>query len=164
MQPKSTQSGWKRITPALDIEVRHGVPVHVYCNDSVQPKNDQQIVDRIRKLTGLTVSVHDGINLSTNEHEWSVCVDKNEFDEVLHRLALASAAMFVDRFHKSIDNTSVDWNAAEFNYDYNHAVEHCCLPHGSLNKQSYYHRYVSVMQKESARLINAGISPLVEAE
>ena len=164
MQIKASQTGWKRITPALDIEVLHGVPVHVYCNDTVQPHNNRQITDKIHELTGLTVSVHDGAKLSTKEHEWSVCVDKSEFEEVLHRLALASAAMFVDRFHKAIDDSAVDWNTAEFSYDFNHAIEHCCIPLGTLDKQSYFERYASVMRKESARLVETGISPLVEAE
>ena len=164
MQPKASMSGWKRVTPALDVEIKHGVPVHVYCNDSVRPRDDSQITDRVHELTGLTVSVRDAINLSTKEHEWSVCVDKSEFEEVLHRLALASAALYVDRFHKPVDHTATDWDEAEFSYDFNHAMEHCCIPWGSLNKQSYFDRYVNVMHKESARLINAGISPLVEAE
>ncbi len=164
MQPKTSLSGWKRVTPALDVEVRHGVPIHVHCTDQVQPYDDHQITDKVHKLTGLTVSVHDATNLSTKAHEWSVCIDKNEFEEVLHRLALASAAMFVDRFHKAISSTAVDWNEAEFTYDFNHAVEHCCMPWGSLNKQAYFDRYIDVMKKESIRLIDAGISPLVEAE
>ena len=164
MQSKATLTGWKRVTPALDVEVRHGIPVHVYSTDSVQPYDDRQITDRIHAVTGLTVSVHDGAKLSTQEHEWSVCVNKNEFEEVLHRLALASAAMFVDRFHKPIDDGAVDWNAAEFSYDFNHAIEHCCIPIGTLDKQSYFDRYAKVMKNESVRLIDAGISPLVEAE
>lgn len=164
MQSKATLTGWKRVTPALDVEVRHGIPVHVYCSDYVQPYHDRQITDRIHAVTGLAVSVHDGAKLSTKEHEWSVCVDKNKFEEVLHRLALASAAIFVDRFHKPIDDSAVDWNAAEFSYDFNHAIEHCCIPIGSLDKQSYFDRYAKVMKNESVRLIDAGISPLVEAE
>lgn len=164
MQSKATLTGWKRVTPALDVEVRHGIPVHVYCSDYVQPYHDRQITDRIHAVTGLAVSVHDGAKLSAKEHEWSVCVDKNKFEEVLHRLALASAAIFVDRFHKPIDDSAVDWNAAEFSYDFNHAIEHCCIPIGTLDKQSYFDRYAKVMKNESVRLIDAGISPLVEAE
>jgi len=164
MQPKASLSGWKRVTPALDIEVQHGIPVHVYCKDTVQPYDDHQITDRVHELTGLSVSVHDAINLSTKEHEWSVCIDKSEFVEVLHRLALASAAMFVDRFHKPIDQSAVDWNRSEFSYDFNHAVEHCCIPWGTLDKQSYFERYTHVMKTESLRLVDAGISPLIDAE
>jgi hypothetical protein len=164
MQAKTSLSGWKRVTPALDVEVQHGVPVHVYCNDTVRPYDDHQIVDRVHELTGLTVSVHEAINLSTKESEWSVCVNKSEFEEVLHRLALASAAMFVDRFHKPIDDSAVDWNEAEFTYDFNHAVEHCCIPWDALNKRRYFERYKHVMEREVLRLVNTGISPLVEAE
>ena len=41
----TTLTGWKRVTPALDVEVWHDIPVHVYS----------------------TVSVHDGAKVMKNE-------------------------------------------------------------------------------------------------
>lgn len=164
MQTSTSSSGWKRVSPTLDIEIQHGIPVHVYCKNTAQSYNNKQITSQVQTLTGLSVSIFDATNISTKAHEWTVCIDKNEFDEVLNRLAIASAAMYVDCFHKPIDNSAVDWNNAEFNYDFNHAVEHCCIAHGSINKENYYNHYINVMKQESKRLIDEGISPLVEAE
>jgi len=62
---------------------------------------------KIHDLTGLTVSMHDCININADEEEWSVYIDKKEFEEVLHVMALSSAAVFVDRFHKVIDSSAV---------------------------------------------------------
>ena len=72
--------------------------------------------------------------------------------------------MFVDRFHKVIDGGAVDWNDAEYSYDFNHAVEHCCIPYGTISKSDYFSNYIKTMHEESVRLINEGESPLVEAE
>ncbi len=162
-------SGWSRVTPALDVEVLHGVPVRVTNSDTRQQNDSVQldenlISEKVHELTGLRVSVCDWTSISANEQEWSVCVDKKEFDEVLHRLALSSAAMFVDRFHKAIDHNAVDWDLAEYNYDFNHALEHCRIHWGTLNRDDYFEHYIADMHEESLRLVTAGISPQVEAE
>jgi hypothetical protein len=157
-------SGWSRLSSALDVELLHGVPIRVSNSDTSAHIDEKLITDKISALTGLSVSVCDWISLSAKEQEWSVYVDKKEFSEVLHRLALASAAMFVDRYHKSIGRNAVDWDSAEFNYDFNHALEHCGIPWDTLNKSAYFERYVTDMHEESVRLINSGIAPQVEAE
>ncbi len=165
----ASSDGWSRVAVGLDVKVQHGVPVRIANTassglDSAEAFNKHSITSKILQLTGFTVSMHDWVNISTNEQQWAICVDKNEFDEVLRRLAISSAAMFVDRFHKAIDETAVDWDNAEYNYDFNHAIEHCCIPYGTLNKQRYFAQYIKTMHEESVRLVEQGISPMVEAE
>lgn len=163
------ESGWNRITSTLDVEVLHGVPVRV-TNTVTQHDDSQQVIDenqvsaKISELTGLNVSMCDWKSISANEEEWSVCINKEEFEEVLHRLALASAALYVDRFHKPIDRTAVDWDDAEYACDFNHALEFCCIPWGALNKSSYFDQYVTDMHRESLRLVSSGITPPIDAE
>ena len=158
------QDGWCRIAPQLDVEVIHGIPVRVSCTDNEHRADEALIKEKIKRLTGLSVSVEDWVSTSPREQEWSVYVNRDDFSEVLHRLALASAALFVDRHHKAIDDDAVDWDREEFNYDFNHALEYCNIPWGELDKNDYLERYLSDMHRESVRLINDGISPLVEAE
>ena len=163
--PMSTcHSGWRRIESGLDVEFKHGIPVRISNTDTSHNLDERAVSKKLHELTGFTVSMHDWININADEQEWSVCIDKREFEEVLHRLALSSAAMFVDRFHKVIDGGAVDWDDAEYNYDFNHAVEHCCIPYGTMNKSDYFSNYIKTMHEESVRLINEGVSPLVEAE
>lgn len=156
--------GWKRIESCLDVEIEHGVPVRISNTDTKRRLNERSISHKIHKLTGLKVTVDNWINITPGEQEWSVCVDKKEFVEVLRRLALSSAAMFVDRYHKPIDRNAVDWDRAEYSYDFNHAIEYCCIPYGTLNKDYYFDNYIKTMHEESVRLFEEGISPLVEAE
>lgn len=160
----TVESGWNRMSSGLDVEVVHGIPVRVSSTNNTHQSDEIVISEKISALTGLAVSVSDWKCISTDEQEWSVCIDKKEFREVLHRLALASAAMFVERYHKPIDKNAVDWDSAEFDYDFNHALEHCCIPMGSVNKKDYIDRYLSDMHTESERLVAAGIAPFVEAE
>ena len=157
-------SGWHRIDSGFDVECQHGVPVRISNTDTANKLDETAISKKIHELTGFTISMHDWININAGEQQWSVCIDKTEFEEVLHCLALSSAAMFVDRFHKVIDASAVDWDEAEYNYDFNHAIEHCCIPYGTINKSDYFSNYIKTMHEESARLINEGVSPLVEAE
>ena len=164
MLTATSHDGWNRIASGLDVEVEHGVPVRISNSDKYRPLDELSVTSKIRQLTGLTVSVENWVNISPGEQEWTVCIDKTEFVEVLRRLALASAAMFVDRFHKPIDANAVDWDRAEYTYDFNHAVEHCCIPYGTLDKDYYFESYLKTMHEESVRLFDQGISPLVEAE
>ena len=157
-------SGWSRVDSGIDVEIQHGVPVRVSNTDTKQHLSEKMISKQVHDLTGLKVSIQGWVNINPDEQEWSVCVDKADFEEVLRRLALSSAAMFVDRHHKAIDRNAVDWDSAEYTYDFNHAIEHCCIPWGTLNKKDYFDQYVKAMHEESVRLINEGISPLVEAE
>ncbi len=164
MSMNTCHNGWLRVKSGLDVEFQHGVPVRISNTNSSHHINERIISKKIHALTGFTVSMHNRVNINSGEQEWAVCIDKKEFEEVLHRLALSSAAMYVDRFHKIIDSSAVDWDVAEYNYDFNHAVEHCCIPYGTINKSDYFSNYIKTMHAESARLINEGVSPLVEAE
>jgi hypothetical protein len=164
MSMNTCHSGWLRVKSGLDVEFQHGIPVRISSTNSSHHINKRVISKKIHYLTGFTISMHNRVSVNSAEQEWAVCIDKKEFVEVLHRLALSSAAMFVDRFHKIIDSSAVDWDIAEYNYDFNHAVEHCCIPYGTINKSDYFSNYIKTMHAESARLITEGVSPLVEAE
>ena len=98
------------------------------------------------------------------EQEARLCVDALQFEQVLRRLALASAALFVDRYHTPIDQDSVDWDNAEYARDFNHAVECCCLDQGEMDRKQYFNIYVELMHAETKRLIDAGESPMVDTE
>jgi len=164
MQFDTSLEGWSHIASGLNDEIEHGIPVRISNTDTNRPVNRKSISQRVRVLTGLTVSIDRWIHVTPDEHESHLCIDKKEFVEVLRRLALASAALYVDRFHKPIDHNAVDLDKAEYDYDFNHAVEHCCIPYGTLNKDYYFEDYIRTMHEESVRLIDEGISPIVEAE
>lgn len=164
MQIQASADGWNRIASGVDVEVEHGVPVRISNTTTSSLISKQTISERVRALTGLKVSLNDWVDISADEKESSVCIDKRQFTEVLRRLALSSAALYVDRYRKPIDHSAVDWDYAEYNQDFNHAVEHCCIPYGSLNKDYYFDDYIKTMHEESQRLIERGISPIVEAE
>jgi hypothetical protein len=169
MSFSTEDSGWSRIAPTLDVELIHGIPLRIsstVSNERNKPESLDvaQVTESIHALTGLDTTVCDWISLSANEQEWSLCVDRKQFGEVLNRLARASAALYVDRYHRAIDHTAVDWDQSEFHSDFNRALDCCCIPRGTLEQNDYFETYVETMHQESVRLINAGISPFVEAE
>ena len=165
MSATTTQNGWVSLSNGFDVELLHGIPIRLSNNGLNIPADDALLVDEVSKLTGLTVVIKGWEDSDEcDERETPLCVDAMQFEEVLRRLALASAALFVDRYHEPIERDSVDWDTAEYARDFNHAVEFCCLDAGELNRDDYFKTYVAQMHAETTRMLDSGESPMVESE
>jgi len=165
MTDDTTQNGWISLSNGFDVEMQYGIPVRLSNNGLDIPSDDALLVDEVTSLSDLTVVIS-GWEAADEpgEQEARLCVDTLQFEQVLRRLALASAALFVDRYHTPIDQDSVDWDNAEYAKDFNHAVECCCLDQGEMDRKEYFTFYVEQMHAETKRLIETGESPLVENE
>lgn len=161
----TTQNGWIGLSNGFDVELHHGIPLRLSNNGLDVPADDAQLVEEVSKLSGLSVVIT-GWKASNEpgEQEASLCVDALQFEEVIRRLALASAALFVDRYHTPIDTESVDWDSAEYARDFNHAAECCCLDEGEVDRKAYFEVYVAQMHAETNRLIESGESPPIDTE
>ena len=165
MNEKTTTNGWVSLGNGFDLELQYGIPVRLSNNGRDIPDDETQLVEEVSRLAGLTVVVSGwGDADEPGEKETRLCVDALQFDEVLRRLALASAALFVDRYHTAIDKESVDWDSAEFARDFNHAVECCCLDPGDMDRSTHFSAYVDLMHAETRRLLDSGESPMVDSE
>jgi hypothetical protein len=165
MTATTTQNGWVTLSNGFDVELLHGIPIRLSNNGLDIPADDAQLVEEVSKRTELTVVIKGWeASKEAGEQEAALCVDALQFEEVLRRLALASAALFVDRYHEPIERDSVDWDNAEYARDFNHAVDACCLDPGEMNRADYVEAYVSHMHVETRRLLDSGESPMVEAE
>ena len=165
MSDMTRQSGWQNLSNGFDVELQHGIPVRLSNNGQDIPSDDAELVEEVSRLSGLTVVVSGWVDADEpGEQETRLCVDALQFEDVLHRLALASAALFVDRYHTAIDKDSVDWDNAEYARDFNHAVECCCMEPGEVDQQDYFDSYVTLMHEETQRLLDAGETPMVDAE
>lgn len=165
MKNLQTQNGWVRLKNDFDVELVNGIPVTLSNNGLAEPADDAALDDEISGLSGLRSTIvgwHDCEN--SDEQETTLCIDAAQFEEVLTRLAIASAALYVDRFHKAIGKDAVDWDKMEYDSDFHKAIEHCCLELTDYNKEDYFEMYRNSMHHESSRLIEAGIDPIVEPE
>jgi hypothetical protein len=79
-------------------------------------------------------------------------------------LALASAALFIDRFHKPVDASAVDWDRLEYLTDFREALDHCGLASDDIDKDAYRDDYLETMHRETQRLAQSTDTPLVEPE
>ena len=166
MTANISKNGWVTLSNGFDVELLHGIPIRLSNNGLDIPADDAKLVEEVSTLTELTVVIK-GWEESEEcgEQEAALCVDALQFEQVLRRLALASAALFVDRYHTTIDKESVDWDSAEYARDFNHAVDCCCLDAGDMDRKDYYAGYVSQMHEESKRLLDSHDEPpIVEAE
>ena len=165
MTHDTMQNGWISLSNGFDVELLHGIPVRLSNNGLDIPSDDALLVDEVSSLSNLTVVISAWKDSDEpGEQEARLCVDALQFEQVLRRLALASAALFVERYHTPIDQDSVDWDNAEYARDFNHAVECCCLDQGEMERKQYFSIYVELMHAETKRLIDAGESPMVDAE
>ena len=164
MPEDSTINGWTSLSNGFDVEMQHGIPVRLSNNGLDIPADDAQLVEEVSRLSGLTVVITGWADAADDEREARLCVDALQFGEVLRRLALASAALFVDRYHTPIDKDSVDWDSAEYARDFNHALECCCVDPADMDRKTYFDDYVAQMHAETQRLLDAGEPPPVDPE
>lgn len=154
---------WSWISDSLDVGIQHDMPARVVSNNADLQLYEKNIPEKVRQLTGLALSLHNWINITPDEQERSVCADIKEVIEVLRLLALSSVTLLVARYNRTIDRDAVDWGEMEFAHDSNNAINHCCATWDAISKNDHFDLYAAIMHDESARLVNQGISPLVEA-
>ncbi len=165
MAEETLSTRWVRLSSGFDVELVHGIPARLSNNGLDASADDAQLVEEVAGLTGLTVTIKGWTASSeAGEQEAELCVDILEFGIVLQRLALTSAALFVDHYHKPIDPDAVDWDSAEFARDFNHAAACCCIDTDEFNRQEYFDDYVKTMHVETQRLVKDVITPVVDAE
>ncbi len=165
MENIRSHNGWVRLDNGFDVEFFHGIPRILSDNGRSDSIDDATLVEKLTDLSGLKTNIlgwHQGEE--RGEHEAALRVDATQFEEVLKRLALASAALFVERYRSPINKGSVDWDKEEYDLDFNRALEHCCLGPTACNKNEFFDIYRQCMHEESNRLVNEHISPTVQAE
>ena len=159
------ENGWERLPSGFDVEFRHGIPIKVSDNGKGLTIPESVLVDEITALGKLQVQLGEwksGEN--ADEHEARVFVSDKNFTEVLRRLALASAAVFIDRFQKPVDAGDVDWDRLEYHADFREALDHCGLASDESDKDAYRDDYIEIMHRETRRLAQLTEPPLVEPE
>ena len=161
----TVQNGWERLPIGFDVEFTHSIPVKVSDNGKGLTIPESVLVEEIAALGKLRVRLGEWkSDEHTDEREARVFVSGKDFAEVLRRLALSSAAMFIDRFHKPVDAGDVDWDRLEYLKDFRAALDHCGLAWGDIDKDAYLDDYVETMHRETQRLVQSKDSPLVEPE
>lgn len=159
------KNGWERLSNGFDVELRHGIPIRLSDNGKGLTVPESALTDEIMTLTGLGVRMGEWQPAATaNEHEAQLRVSGDQLDEVLGRLALAAASMFIDRYGKPIDTDDVDWDTLEFDTDFRTALDYCGLEWGAVDKDSYRGGYLDSMHQETRRLAVSQETPPVEPE
>ena len=161
----TVQNGWERLPSGFDVEFRHGIPIQVSDNGKGVTIPESALVEEITALGKLQVQLGEWKpGERADEHEARVFVSGKDFAEVLRRLALASAALFIDRFHKPVDTGAVDWDRLEYLADFREALDHCGLASDDIDKDAYRDDYLETMHRETQRLAQLTDTPLVEPE
>jgi len=149
----SEQYHWQRLNNGFDVELNYDVPVKISDNGKAGEISPDTLIQEIRELTGFNVNLGEwGPGENSGEHEALLYVSHKQLDDVLRRLAIGSASVFVDRFHKAIDLHDVDWDSAEYTYDFNRALKYCNLNWSDVDKNAHYGAYAKAMHEESLRL------------
>jgi len=165
MADVTVTNGWQRLSNGFDVEFRHGIPIRLSDNGKEPAIPAATLTDEITVLGGLLVAIGDWLpGEDPNEHEARLTVSSDQLEEVLRRLALSSAAVFFDRFHKPVDEDDVDWDTLEYVTDYRTALEYCGLEGSDADKEAYRDTYLKTMHQETRRLAQSIDTPLTEPE
>lgn len=165
MADVTTKSGWERLSNGFDIEFRNGIPVRLSDNARKLTIPESVLIQQIARVSGLQVKLgkwQSGEN--PDEHEAPLIVASNQLEEILRRLALSSAAMFVERYHKPIEKDAVDWDTLEYAADFRKALIYCGLEWGDADKDNYIDDYVETMHQATRRFAKSTELPMVQAE
>lgn len=155
--------GWVTIPSGYDVCFERGIPVEV--SDNGKGPAAQSLADEIAALCGLRVTIGNWSRADDADEQLApITVAREDMAEVLRRLALVSAAVFVDRYNKPIHTRDFDWDAEEYAVDFNIALKCCGLGWGDVDKEAYFHGYAEAMHEESRRLTAGRERPIVGAE
>ena len=161
----TVKKGWERLPGGCDVEFRHGIPIRLSNNGKGLTIPESVLVEEITALGKLHVQLGEWTSSErADEHEARVFVSGKDFAEVLRRLALSSAAVFIDRFHKPVNADDIDWDRLEYLKDFRAALDHCGLSWGDIDKDAYLDDYVEAMHRETRRLVQSTAPPPVEPE
>ena len=165
METNMITNGWSRLPNGYDVEFKHSIPYRLSDNGHNKSVPEPELIEEITALGKLKVRLGDWeAGENDNEREARVYVSSRDFGEVLRRLACASAALFVERYHKPVDYSDVDWDELEFHEDFHRALDHCGLARGDISQDAWREIYVNAMHQETRRLAAKDESPLVEPE
>ncbi len=165
METDSIRDGWERLSNGFDVEFRHSIPYLLSDNGQTLDIPTPVLLEEITALSKLQVQLgewHPGER--SDEREARLYVSRHQFDVVLQRLARAAAGVFVDRYHKAVDDSDTDWDRLEYLKDFHTALDCCGLSEADVNPDVYRETYVEVMHRETRRLADMPDTPLVEPE
>lgn len=165
MAEATVRNGWVHLPCGCDLELRHGVPVRLSCGDDTPDIKATTLSNEVTAMTGLRVSLGEWQpGDEDGELQSRVRVSGEQLAEVLNRLALSSAAIFFDRYHKTPDREDVDWDTLEYANDFRRALEHCGLDWEAVDREACKPGYLEAMHAEIRRLSEALEPPLIEPE
>ncbi len=165
MNHATVRNGWERLPNGFDVEFRHNIPVRLSDNGKGLTVPESTLIEEITALGSLHVQLGRWLpGEKKGEHEAPVFISDKQLREVLRRLALSSAAIFYDRFHKPVDQGDPDWDRLEYLKDLAIALDHCKLDMSDIDQNVYIDDYVKIMHEETRRLSQLPGTPLVEPE
>jgi hypothetical protein len=165
MSDITVKNGWERLSNGFDVEFRHGIPVRLSDNGKTLLIPASTLIEEITALGGLDIRLGDWQpGEGDSEREAQLWVSGEQLDEVLRRLALAAAAVFVDRYGKAIDRDDIDWDTLEYVNDFRTALHYCGLDADDVDQDSHRDSYLDTMHRETRRLAASPDTPPVEPE
>jgi len=165
MTKPTASYGWTGLSSGCDLELRHGIPVRLSNAGGIPDLPEAALAREVESLTGLRVSLEAWQpGEEAGEVQAKTRVAREQFCEVLNRLALSAAVLFFDRYRKPVDRDDVDWDALEYANDFRRALDYCGLDWDEVDRDASKADYLKTMHSETRRLAEATEIPLVEPE
>ncbi|MGB5259508.1 MAG: hypothetical protein WBO34_03185 [Gammaproteobacteria bacterium] len=165
METHAISDGWQRLSNGFDVEFKHNIPYRVSDNGQDLDMSDSLLLEEIKALGKLPVQLGEWQpGERPDEHEARLYISDRDFARVLERLACSAAVVFVDRYHKTVDENDTDWDRLEYLKDFHNALDCCGLAVGDIEPDDFRDAYIDVMHRETRRLAQTSAAPPVEPE
>lgn len=141
--------GWVPLHSGAEVHLMHGLPDRVWMEGSMPPSG-AELADEIFGVSGLHVRLGDWQTAAGElQFEAMVTVVREDLPEVLRRLAIASAEVYYDRYHKTMGPDDTDWDDEAYAQDFDMALHLCGLHWGEVDEAQLRNEYCEAMHRAS---------------
>lgn len=142
-------NGWVMLPCGADLLLEHGIPVRVWAGEW-EDINRAHVVADIQMMSSLHVHLADAVDA---DGELAVQVSCADIPEMLRRLAMVSAATFVDRYQKPIGEESADYDEEAFAQDMSEVLARCGLQWSDVDRASCRQTYSDALHAAADALV-----------
>ena len=143
-------NGWLSLPTQGEIYLEHGLPRQVWVPQGAVDVT--RLTDEIAEVTGLKTQLGPWEAGEEPGMEASLGIAAEDIDQVLRRLAHASAETFYDRYHKAIDDDDTDFDEEAYSEDLNAALALCGLGWNQIDQPELRLGYRRALHQASAEI------------
>jgi hypothetical protein len=155
--------GWIGLPSEGEVYLEHGIPRQVRVVTS--SVDVERMAEEVADIAGMHVTLGRWeADQETGEMEAVVHIAAEDVNEILKRLAHASAETFYDRYQKPMDASDLDFDDEAYAQDMNYALAVCGLHWGQIDDRPLKRTYLRALHREVEEMAEHARHPGTEEQ